>query len=356
MEPEGKRKKDPGGIDLSDNSQFTTAEIKNLAEGVSFKGVFAVQRISRRNDRNGRPYWDLQLMDREGTLEGKVWNDSTWWDLRDEGNRHKLEAAVRTEMDRLEGMTLGLQGKVAQFNGKPQYNFTGLYLLDQAKNPPHDFVQRSPVPLSELEDRFCGLLDAAEDPEKDFLESVFSGERLDLFKVAPAAVSHHHAYVHGLLEHTVGVGECALALADVYAARGMMVDRSVVIAGALLHDLGKVEAYALNPTPDMTVEGVFLDHIALGYATFSRLADELGLPASHKSVLGHIILSHHGQKEFGSPVLPASVEALIVAAADELDFKVFCWEDSVRLLPEGAAVTDFNRSVQRRFWNWNGQS
>lgn len=341
---------------MSENPQFTTAEIKNLTPGATFKGVFAVQKIARRNDRNGRPYWDIQLMDREGTLEGKVWNDSTWWDLRDESNRHKIEAEARSDMDRLEGMTLGLQGKVAQYNGKSQYNFTGLYLLDQISNPPHEFVQRSPIPLEELQARFGSLLEMTDDPVRPFLDSVFSGERLDLFLVAPAAISHHHAYVHGLLEHTVAVAECALALAEVHIARGVAVDRSVVVAGALLHDLGKVEAYSLNPTPDMTVEGVFIDHIALGYATFSRLADELGLPADHKAVLGHIILSHHGQKEFGSPVLPASAEALIVAAADELDFKVFCWEDSVRLLPEGETVTDFNRSTQRRFWNWNGRA
>lgn len=340
---------------MSENPQSTTAEIKNLAEGTLFKGVFAVQKISRRNDRNGRPYWDLQLMDREGTLEGKVWNDSTWWDLRDEGNRHKIEAEARTGMDQLEGMTLGLQGKVAQFNGRLQFNFTGLYLLDQETNPPHAFVQRSPIPLSELEERFAMLLQATSGSIRTFLDQVFSGERLDLFNVAPAAVSHHHAYVHGLLEHTVSVAECALALVDVYISRGLNVDRNVVVAGALLHDLGKIEAYSLNPTPDMTVEGVFLDHIALGYATFSRLAEELALPGEQKGILGHIILSHHGQKEFGSPVLPASVEALIVSAADELDFKVFCCEDSVRILPEGAAVTEFNRSTQRRFWNWNGK-
>jgi 3'-5' exoribonuclease len=295
-------------------------------------------------------------MDREGTLEGKVWNDSTWWDLRDESNRHKIEADDRAGLDRLEGMTLGLQGKVAQYNGKPQYNFTGLYLLDQTRNPPHDFVQRSPVPLEELQSRFAKLLDATEGPVRTFLDQVFSGERLALFQVAPAAISHHHAYVHGLLEHTVAVAECALALAEVHIARGVAVDRNVVVAGALLHDLGKIEAYALNPTPDMTVEGVFIDHIALGYATFSKLADQYGLPADIKAILGHIILSHHGQKEFGSPVLPASAEALIVAASDELDFKVFCWEDSVRLLPEGECVTDFNRSTQRRFWNWNGKA
>lgn len=341
---------------MSESPQCTTAEIKNMAEGAQFKGAFAVQKIARRNDRNGRPYWDIQLMDREGTLEGKIWNDSTWWDLRDEENRHKIEADARTGMDQLEGMTLGLQGKVAQFNGRLQFNFTGLYLLDQEKNPPHAFVQRSPIPMEELEARFTVLFDAVSGFVRTFLDQVFSGERLELFKVAPAAVSHHHAYVHGLLEHTVAVAECALALADVHIRRGVSVDRSVVVAGALLHDLGKIEAYALNPTPDMTVEGVFLDHIALGFATFSRLADEYGLPGDEKAILGHIILSHHGQKEFGSPVLPASVEALIVSAADELDFKVFCWEDSVRLLPEGVAVSDFNRSTQRRFWNWNGKA
>lgn len=330
--------------------RLTVADIRSLAEGDSFKGTFVVQKISRRKDRNDRPFWDLLIMDRTGTVEGKVWADAGWWDYRDEANPLRIDNGDRLERDALDGQVIGVRGKRVSFNGKPQVNFTGLYLLDQDRYPSHDYVQRSPIPLEELERRLGDLKALTHDPVRAFLDHVFSGERGELFRVAPAAVSHHHAYVHGLLEHTLAVAENARVLAEASRGRGAAVDVGLTVAGALLHDIGKIEAYSLNPTPAVTVEGTFLDHIPLGFALFSRLAEEFGLEGDARTLLGHIILSHHGQKEYGSPVLPASPEALIVASADELDFRLFCWEEAVADLDEGQEISDYHRSTQRRFW------
>lgn len=328
----------------------TISEIRNLADGQAFKGSFVVQKISRRKDKNDRPFWDLLVMDRTGTVEGKVWSDAVWFDFPDDAEPLRIDNEDRIGRDGLDGQTVGLRGKKVTFNGRPQVNFTALYLLDQKSHPPHDFVQRSPVPEEELRRRFEALRALCPGPVGAFLDFVFSGERGAAFFVAPAAVSHHHAYVHGLLEHTVSVAENAFALARSNRDRGLSVDVALTVAGALIHDLGKIESYVLNPTPEVTVEGTFLDHIPLGFALFSRLADEFGLEGEERTLLGHIILSHHGQKEYGSPVLPASPEALIVAAADELDFRLFCWSEAVSDLDEGKEISDFHRSTQRRFW------
>jgi 3'-5' exoribonuclease len=138
-------------------------------------------------------------------------------------------------------------------------------------------------------------------------------------------------------------------------ALGLELD--IVIAGALLHDLGKLEAYRLSPTPGMTLEGTVMEHIILGYHRLMNLAEEyakdaktVGLDTRRTLALGHILVSHHGSREFGSPVLPATPEALIVSMADDLDFKLFCWKEQVSLLDGEKEITDFVAPVQRRFW------
>jgi 3'-5' exoribonuclease len=182
------------------------------------------------------------------------------------------------------------------------------------------------------------------------LRFVFEGPRGKAFSVAPAAVMNHHAYAHGLLEHSVTVTETARAVAEHYKTVYPTIDVSIVIAGALLHDLGKIASYAMTPVPEMTLQGAVLDHIALGYAEFTKLAEEAKLPPEVAVQIGHIMLSHHGQKEFGSPVLPVTLEALIVASADELDFRLFCWKDATSDMAPGQTVSPFHHAAQRRFW------
>jgi 3'-5' exoribonuclease len=127
-------------------------------------------------------------------------------------------------------------------------------------------------------------------------------------------------------------------------------DVDVVVAGALLHDLGKIYSYSMSPIPEITLPGAVLDHIAIGYSSFEKLAEQANLPPELRLHIGHIMLSHHGQKEFGSPVLPATLEALIVSAADELDFRLFCWKDAVKDLSPGQNISAFHFAAQRRFW------
>ena len=289
-------------------------------------------------------------MDEKGMIEGKVWANAQWWDRRDLEKMDK-ELSPETIKD-IQGMSVGVQGQVVEFKGQSQLNFNAIYLLDQEKYPPHRFVQKSPVPLEKLESDFYGLIEKTSGNLKAFLEFVFSGDYLLNFKTAPAAVSHHHAYVHGLLEHTVGVASSACRLAESYKASSYPLDVEITIAGALLHDIGKLGTYKLSPSPEMTIPGVVHDHIAIGFAEFSRLASEFGLDEDTRNALGHIILSHHGCKEYGSPVLPATPEALIVSAADELDFKLFCYEDAISEMDNDRRITEFNYSAQRRFWKW----
>lgn len=325
---------------------FVSSEIKQMKAIDTFKGIFVTAKIAEKKDKNGRPYWELSVMDSKGMLEAKAWSDTKWLDATTPSAKTTLP---HENILGLVGSSVGINGKVAEFNGKQQINFTSVTLLPQADFPPTDYVRRSPFDGEILKSRFNALIDECDEPIKGFLQQVFSGKLFEDFCTLPAAVSNHHAYALGLLEHTAGVGEVAAAMAATYAPL-MKVNKNLVIAGALLHDIGKLSAYRMTPAPEITLSGAVLDHVALGYVKFTELAQQYSLCEAHTMELGHIVLSHHGLKEYGSPVLPATPEAMIVSAADELDFRLFCWNEAFLDMPKEQVISPYNQAAARRFW------
>ena len=331
-----------------------TSEIKKMQKDEKFYALGVVTRSSIRKDKNGRPYWDIAIMDGDGSIEGKIWSNGLWYACEDGGKDTIGDPLTDSRTSSLEGKTLGLQGQIGEFKGQAQYAFNTVYYVDQVKYPPYSFIQRSPVSMDELEKEFLSLCNSCNEPLRGFLDFIFNTKKYwEKFKDWPAAVTHHHAYVGGLLEHSVATTRISNYIAKAYRSLGMKIDMDLVTAGALLHDIGKLEAYTLNPAPNIVTAGNIIDHVALGYRILSNLADEYGLGKKDQKLslaLAHIILSHHGSKEFGSPVLPATPEALIVSAADDLDFKLFCWQESVSVLEDDKEITDFHYAMQRRFW------
>lgn len=336
---------------MAESGYLSTSLIKKLQKDNKFYCLGVVSKLISKKDKNNKTYWELSLMDSDGVIEGKIWGNAQWWDRRTDPQK-TIDPLEWEEVSDLSGQTIGVLGQVSEFRGQLQYNFNAIYYVDQNQYPPHSFVQRSPFPLDEMEAEFGSLIDSCASPVHDFLKFVFSGIFWEQFKDWPAAVSHHHAYVSGLLEHTLGVARLACSMADASSKSGYGANQDLVVAGALLHDIGKVDSYKLSPAPEMTVEGTVIDHIVLGYHRLSRLVEEFGLEDKYASALGHIIVSHHGSKEFGSPVVPATPEAMIVSAADELDFKLYCWRDAVDQIDDGKEISEWNYSAQRRFWKW----
>jgi 3'-5' exoribonuclease len=327
-----------------------TSDVRALAAGEVFKGIYAVNVIMKKTDKNGKPYWEITVSDEHGVLNAKIWSDAGWWDRSNAELENRPATLSDERINALKGNVVGVTGKTVDFRGQVQYNFNAISLLDQEKFPASKLVARSGVPLAVLESRLDGLIEDCSDEIRSFLRFVFDGPGGKYFKEAPAAVTNHHAYAHGLLEHSVTVTEAARALAVSYKKIYPSLDVSVVIAGALMHDWGKTASYSMSPVPEVTLQGAVLDHIALGYAEFTRLSEEAGLSRGISTQIGHILLSHHGQKEFGSPVLPATLEALIVASADELDFRLFCWKDATGDLAAGQNISAYHYAAQRRFW------
>ena len=295
----------------------------------------------------------MAVTDQSGTLEAKIWSDAVWFD-RSDPELDPSSPAKRLDDGKLRnvaGCTMGVEGKTTEFRGQIQFNFNKLTLLDQEKFPPSQYLPRSPIALEELLKRYEELVSSCRAEVAEFIRYVYKGETWKQFRDWPAAVSHHHAYANGLLEHTLSVAGCAKSMALSMRDSGYDVDVDVVVAGALLHDIGKIDSYCMTSIPEMTIEGAVLDHVAQGYLKFMELAERAGLDSKLKLHLAHILLSHHGQKEFGSPVVPATPEAMIVSAADELDFRMFCWNDSVKDLSDDQPISQWHNGTGRRFWN-----
>jgi 3'-5' exoribonuclease len=344
-------------IVMSVSQLMTVGDVKKMAAGESFKVIAVVSTIFKKIDKNGKPYYDASVMDSSGSADAKIWSDAVWCDRSDGLGPEVKVAAKKLEEDDIQslmGRSVGIDGRTAEYRGQLQLNFNKLTLLDQDKFPPAEYLPRSPFPIESLTERFDGFVNECRPEVASFLKAVFSGTLWTSFRDWPAAVSHHHAYANGLLEHTLSVTDCAKSSAESFIRAGYEIDVDIVIAGALLHDLGKLEAYSMSAVPEITLEGAVLDHVALGYSRFTKIAEETGLDSDLRLQLAHILLSHHGLREYGSPVVPATPEALIVSAADELDFKVFCWRDSIKDLAEGQHISQWHAATGRRFWDKKG--
>ena len=258
---------------MTANTLLNSQEVRKLPAGALFKAIFVISYISQKSDKNGKPYYDVTATDGLGTVEAKVWSDAQWLDKSEASPQSDDDKLPPERIVQLTGRTVGVNGKVAEYRGLLQFNFNKITLLNQEKYPPAGYLPHSPIPVGELAARFEALVGECQGEAGKFLRFVFGGDRWTRFRDWPAAVSHHHAYANGLLEHTVSVAACAKAMAESMAASGYDVDKEIVIAGALLHDIGKLESYRMAPVPEITVEGALLDHVAQGYLRFSELAE-----------------------------------------------------------------------------------
>ncbi len=168
------------------------------------------------------------------------------------------------------------------------------------------------------------------------------------FREAPAAKRYHQAYRHGLLEHSLTVAQAVSAISATFGG----VDRDVAVTGALLHDIGKLDAYTRDPRAiDLTDLGRLQGEIALGYYRVRRLIEDLpGFPAELATAVLHIILSHHGQLEHGSPVLPATREATLVHMVDNLGGRLGSFDRLEKALPDGSAWSGYDRALGGGAW------
>ncbi len=277
------------------------AEIDATSAGTGF---FLCARKDRRSGRGG-PFLVLLLQDVSGEMAAKVFQDVEAADAQFEA-----------------GEFVAVQGKGNLFNQRLEL------LVDKIRRvipddatlgfKAEDCIPCSPRSIDEMWRELADRIASVRQPALRDLLSTMVERHGDQLRIWPAARQVHHAYRGGLLEHILKIMEIGSLLADAYGAR-----RDLVIAGALLHDIGKLRELDYDVAVDYSVEGNLLGHIFIGAAMVRDAAAQIpNFPPDLALELEHLVLSHHGAKELGSPVVPMTVEAFILAASDDLDAKL----------------------------------
>ena len=296
-----------------------TVFVKQLrAEMELFDQPFLLLDVTQRKTKDGRPYILFNLGDKSGRVGGVFWNvpDRVVENCRT-GNVVLVTGDVRLYNKRLQVTALDLQ----LFEPATMADF-----LSSSRRDQEEMIAELRQVIGELGEPLHRLLTDI------LLEPAF----LRRFAEAPAATMMHHAYAGGLLEHTLAmIPFCRLA-AEQYPA----VERDLLIAGALLHDVGKVLGYEVRPAFPLTDEGRLAGHITLGVVMVEKAIDHLvGFPADLRQQLVHLLISHHGTLEWGSPVQPCTLEAVLLHQVDLLDSRVQGFIDHVSAEPGDAVWT-----------------
>jgi 3'-5' exoribonuclease len=304
--------------------------LREMRDGQRIEGVFAVRDRSLRRKRNGEPWLRLTLADASGSAEAACWDDAeSLYELAAPGTAVFVSGAFETSE------RWGSKIKVGALRAARPEEYS-----------PDDLAPGSEVPFDRLESDLRELLVTVREPQlRDLLERFF-GERSEIwvrFRDAPAAKVYHEAYRHGLLQHTLSVANAVSAAAAFFPR----IDRDVAVSGALLHDIGKIEAYNEDLLAiDLTDAGRLQGEIPLGYYLVRRQIEEIpGFDPTLAQAVLHIILSHHGSLEHGSPVVPATREAVLVHMIDNLGGRLGSFDRLERELPDGASWSGFDRAL-----------
>jgi len=306
-------------------------DLPNLI-GNEIEDLFQIKDLQDRSGKEGQPFVELTIADVSGTLTARIFDDVE---------------ALRGKIER--GRVHRLRMQVYQFA-----NQIGLKVLDVEKVEDYDirhFVPSSSVDSSKLEEDLKSFIRKIDNPQiKNLLKRIFidDEEFRKKFLLAPAARFYHHNFVGGLAEHTLQIARVAEAISELYD----VVDRDLLIAGALLHDIGKVYEMEYTPDIDFTDEGRLFGHLIIGYEFVSKKIHEIEVvnkfPEELRMKILHMILSHHGELQYGSPVKPMFLEAQILHFLDDLDAKADMFKKASDLRSESNTKwSEFSKPLGR---------
>jgi 3'-5' exoribonuclease len=304
--------------------------VRELQDGCEVEQVLLVREAETRRRQDGAEYLRLLLADKTGAVAAVV-RDA----VADVAAHAQPGAAVR------------ISGRYA---GSGRYGaelvLTGLRPAGEGEYVLADLVDGPPQPVGTMERDLRDLIATIHDPHLlRLLERVLGEESLTWaqYRSAPAAKRYHQAYRHGLLEHSLGVAQAVHAICPTFPG----LDHDVAVTGALLHDIGKLEAYtAADHAIDLTDAGRLQGEIPLGYYRIRREIERLeGFPEELAQAILHIILSHHGSLEHGSPVVPCTREATLVHMVDNLGGKLGSFDRLEKALADGQRWSSFDRAI-----------
>ena len=299
--------------------------IQEFRDGEHIAGVYLCKQKNSAVTKNGKPYDNVILQDKTGSIDCKIWD---------------VGSAGICEFDALD--YVDIVGEVSSFNGALQVSIKRARVAGEGEYDPKDYLPVSERDIDEMYKELMGYVgEISNHYLKALLEEFFVKDEafIKKFKSVSAAKSVHHCFVGGLLEHTVSVAN----LCKYYALKYPMLKKDLVITAALLHDVGKVKEFSSFPENDYTDEGNLLGHIVMGAEMVGQKAALIdGFPQSLENELKHCILAHHGKLEFGSPKKPALIEAVALNYADDLDAKMETFKEILNATTEQGWL-GFNR-------------
>ncbi len=315
---------------------FPWPRIDEPGEGIRFAACYCVESKQLLLTKGDKPYLRLQLADSSGTIEGRVWDDA-----------ERIDSWVRS------GGYVGIRGRIQSFRNQRQLKIEEIEPIHVASDELDLFLPASDLDLEALEAGLDELIASVADrPLRQLLEELAGPETATgrAFRRAPAAKRNHHAYVGGLLEHTVSITRVADSLAHHY---GSAIDRDLLITGAILHDIGKIQEIAVTGGFPYTDPGKLLGHILLGIEIVRDAARKIeDLDEERLLLVLHLIASHQGRYEWQSPRVPHTLEAIILHFADDLDAKVNQAAALIDSVEEGWTAYDSN--FGREFFRHRG--
>jgi len=315
---------------MGDLLKVKNVYIKDIQTGEKVVDSFLVTEKNMAFSQKGSPYLNLRLKDKTGQVEGKIWDNAQEWDKQFR-----------------KGDVIQINARAVSFRNSLQLSILSLTPLDDSDVILNDYL---PTTRGNIEAMFGDLqsfIDRIENPPlKKLLKAFFDDrETAERFKRAPAAKSLHHIYLGGLLEHTHSV----IRLLDQIASHYPGVNRDLLLTGGILHDIGKISEFSYDRLVEYSDEGRLIGHIIIGVEMIDqKIAGIPEFPESLAMELRHLILSHHGILEYGSPKRPKTLEALIVHYVDDLDAKVNSFQQYLNdFRNEETGWTPFHRFLER---------
>jgi 3'-5' exoribonuclease len=309
--------------------------VADLRAGKANAGFFLVQSKDVREGKTGRKYMSLSLADRTGDIDARVWDNV------------ESQAALFERDD-----IIRVEGEVQEYQGKTQLVVHRIRKAEEAEVDLQDFLPTSRRDRAEMWAEIQATVAGIGNPHlRALLDAVFADELIAAaYRTAPAAKTVHHAWLGGLMEHVLSLCALARSAAAHYVAQGYPLDVDLLLTGTLLHDLGKIEELYYARSFGYTTPGQLLGHISIGMRLVDEKLRELPeFPPKLRLLLEHMLLSHHGQLEFGSPKLPVFLEALLLAQIDNLDAKMATMFASVgREREADSDWTPYNPAIERQ--------
>lgn len=301
--------------------------IEQLRESDNINDIYLIKHKQAAVTKNGKPYENVILQDKTGTIDAKVWDPNS---------------AGIEDYDAMDYCLVS--GGVTSFNGQLQVSIKRIRKVSEGEYDPADYL---PVTSKNIDDMYKELLEVIAGLKSEHLKKLCEAFFVDdddfigKFKKNSAAKSVHHGFVGGLLEHTLNV----VRLCEFYAKRYPMLKKDLLVSAAMLHDIGKIREISPFPVNDYTDDGQLLGHIVMGYEMVGEKIKNIdGFPHKLEAEIKHCILAHHGEYEFGSPKKPALMEALALNMADNLDAKMETLTELFNSTPDTGWL-GFNRLI-----------